>query len=630
MANGLYLVIIFILFLCLSLAWYQLMAMTPEESIVFSAIFIMIGVFFLGIAGKASLIYAVMITFSVIGIVAFMFDFSLIKNKKSSSMGKRVRCFLSPCIVILCIVFIYTMVAFDGALFTYPDEILEWGPAVRYIFDTGHLYYEPDFTGESITLSVASMFQYIWAGIGAFYEENCFIGNFLLAFIPVFLPFSGLGWKSWKRMSLYAGMLFLSLNVLTYVKYYNLLQDFVLPLWAGSVLAWMLGEKSKEMNLWIYFGALICIGAMKNMVGPLFVGIILIMYFVNDFILQQRNNVILIFHKKNILMFVLSIVSGYIITFVWSLLLKQNALYRVNPSGQEQKSINDIISSMIGKIFNISSNTEKSFPNISYFIMFTILLVLIYYLLKKDTECKAQRTYMIALLLYAVGFVVFFLIMLYAYIKVFSISDSKIAAGLERYLAYYMLLGIPTILGLVVKEKLYLVDKRKSNVVIIGMFLVLMFATGNGFVEKVSTVSIKDDSTYKLRLEIKNISKDIQELTDNDGKIFLLGEIDAMASKCLTYELGKQYIWNEDCYKMSLRESEDANVYRDGVKYPFLLQDFNYVYVWCYNVSEENEYDKLKYYYELQDIKVGNFYKLNFDDEKVEAVLLGNIKESEQ
>lgn len=631
MVNLLYLMMFFILFLFLSLTWHQLMAMTPEESIVFSAIFIMVCVFFLGIIGKAELIYTIMIIFSVLGLLAFLVNFSLVKSKDHQSMFYRIGIFLSPSIIILCVIFVYTIVAFKGAMFTYPDEIFQWGPAVKYIYDTGSLYYSEDFTGEIVTLSIASMFQYTWTGLGAFYEKNCIIGNFILAFIPVFLPFSGTGWKNWKKVALYTIMLFLSLNVLTYVKYYTLLQDFILPLWAGSVVAWLLWKKTTKINLWVFFGALICIGAMKSMVGPLFVGIIMILYLVNDFVLEQRDNVISLFCKKNLLMLVLSALSGYSITFVWSLLLKQNVLDRSNPSGQVQKSINDIVNSVIGKTFYIYSNPNESFPNVSYFIMFSILLMLIYYLYNtRDAEYKNKKIYMVALKFYALGFVGYLLIMIYAYITVFGVNDSKNVAGLERYLAYYMILGVPTIVSLLVKEKLFLADNKKSNVVIIGMLLVLIFATGNNFVEKVSTIYIMGDSDYKLRLEMKSIGQTIRNITNQDGKIFLLGEIGAGESKCLTYELGRQYTWNEDCYKMYIRAGEDSVIYCNAVKYPSVLVDLHYSYIWCYDVSEENKYNKLKYYYGLQDIKDGDFYKLYFEDGKIEAVLLGNIKSPEK
>ena len=79
------------------------------------------------------------------------------------------------------------------------------------------------FTGQEVTLSFCTMFQYIWVGIGKFVESNGFIGNFLLTFIPIMLPFSGCKWKQWKEVFVYSIIVFLAFNLLSYVNYYTCL-----------------------------------------------------------------------------------------------------------------------------------------------------------------------------------------------------------------------------------------------------------------------------------------------------------------------------------------------------------------------------------------------------------------------
>ena len=122
--------------------------------------------------------------------------------------------FVNPSVVMTTIIFMYSVVAFRGTLFTYPDELFQWGQAVRYMTESGGLPYGADLSGESVTLSTATMFQYIWVGLRSFVESNCFVGNFLLAFIPAYLPFSGATWKDWKKISLYTFVIFLSFNPL--------------------------------------------------------------------------------------------------------------------------------------------------------------------------------------------------------------------------------------------------------------------------------------------------------------------------------------------------------------------------------------------------------------------------------
>ncbi len=622
--NILYLGILFIMFLCISLAWYQIMHMTTEESIVFSAIFIMLGVFLLGIFGKASLIYVITAVLSGAGVLAFLFNFSFEKEKKQMTLMERGKQFLSPSIVMLSMVFLYAIIAFRGAKFTYPDEFFQWGPAVKFIHDTGKLYYAKEFTGESITLSIATMFQYFWTGFGQFCEKNCIVGNFILAFIPIFLPFSGSAWGKWKSVFLYTVLVFLSLNILTYVKYYNLLQDFVLPLWAGSVIAWLLLNRINKINPWVFFGALMCIGSMKSMVGPLDVGIIFLVYIVNSYVMKQGKERILSVAQRIVIPFICSVSSGYIITFIWSCLLQQNVLDR-RIASTEQKSIGNIIEGVIEKVFVIFSDPDRNPPSVSYFISFFVLLVIIYCMVTQKEKGKERTLYITVLSCYAIGFIGYVLIMIYAYVKIFSVSDSKSVAGLERYLAYYMILGLPAIASLLVKRKLYIHNKDKTDIVIIGTLMALIFATGNGFIDKATTLNIERDSEYKLRVDTENVSQSVKNLIDDDGKIFLLGNIDSTTSKCLMYELGSQYIWNKDCYKMYIRSGDESIIYCDGVNYPSLLETLHYSYIWCYNVSDNINLYKLKYYYGLQNIKAGDLYKLQLVDGKTEAVLLGNV-----
>ena len=158
MGNVMNLLFIFGVFLCMALLWYQVLSMSSEESVCLSAIFIIIAVFVAGAAGNAKYSYYAVGILAFAGILCFVFNFSVVKKEKCSLLI-RFFDFFNPSVFFICVLFIYAVIAFKGALFTYPDEISQWGVAAKYMHETGRLPYGTAFPADSTTLSTATMFQ---------------------------------------------------------------------------------------------------------------------------------------------------------------------------------------------------------------------------------------------------------------------------------------------------------------------------------------------------------------------------------------------------------------------------------------------------------------------------------------
>ncbi|MDE6624934.1 MAG: hypothetical protein K2K56_01045 [Lachnospiraceae bacterium] len=621
MGNIINVCFVFLIFILITLFWNQLLKMTSEESMCMAAVSIMLGVFVLGAVGHVKYIYYILMILALIGLLAFVFDFSLVKGEKSS-LRNRLISFANPSVIMITVIFMYSVAAFRGTLFTYPDELFQWGQAVRYMFESGCLPYGVDFPGASITLSTATMFQYIWVGLRSFVESNCFIGNFLLAFIPVYLPFSGATWKEWKKISLYTLVIFLSFNVLTYVKYYNLLQDFVLPMWAGGIIAWLLWKKNDELNWCLLLGALMCISSMKSMVGPLFAGIVIIVLIVTQALIYGPIKIKDILNKKVIILSAAVIFSVVILNIVWSILINQNVYNRFSAFDSGYKSLGDIVRGIINGAFSVYSGKIGAFPYFSYFMIFALEAVAVFLLRKKFTNSREQQQFMIVFILYEIGFGAYLLIMLYAYARVFSAAESAIVAGLERYLAYYILLGCVPWLSLAFTDDKLGGSRKNLDLARLMIVVVLILGTGNGFITKVSAVGMDVDSSYQDRMDMQEQKKLINKLTGAEGKLCILGLLSYNESKILAYEMGNRYSWNTDCYQMYNRNKDDVETYCDIERYPQLIERLDYDYIWIYQYDGQAK--NIRYRYGVKHVKDGDLYKIDRTSEEVRMVYLGN------
>lgn len=624
MSNTVNLLIIFTFIIFNALFWKQVLGMLTEESIVMSACSIMLMVFFCGIIGNAGYAFIILGILGVVGLICFIFNFSLYEKNQKNIM-QRTLSFFSPSLLMLVIFFIYAVVAFKGALFTYPDELYQWGPSVKYMTETGRLPFGSGFTGEAITLSTATMFQYVWTGLVPFIERNCLVGNFILAMIPVFLPFSGTGWKDWKKVFVYSGIIFLTINVFSYVKYYNLLQDIVLPFWTGGCIGWILWKEGQSIRWGLLLPSIMCIGAMKSMVGPLFVCILVMVLLIRQVIVYEPKNIKSLFKKKIIFLTALTLFSMCFLSMVWSAVIRQNVYDRIIAYNPNEKNATEIVTSVINYVFTIISGNIKAFPFISFFMLFLIILVVAYKFPKFLRNEKHKKLFTIVFFLYGIGFIGYLFVMLYAYFYVFGASDSAIAAGLDRYFSYYMLLCPIPLMSVFLKPEIIKESKALGSLKVI-VLLGLLFGTGGNFIGKVSTINQNSDATYQKRQEMKEKIQYLNDMTQGEGKIFLLGTISANDSKMISFEIGDRYIWNEDCYKMYNRSLEDLQTYCDVETYPELINIRGYDYLWCYGMPDNTE-EVLRYVYGLKELETGAVYRIERINGELQFVYIDNLNE---
>lgn len=624
MSNIVTLTIIFILFLLISLFWYQIAGICTEESMVASAITIMAVAFLAGLAGNAAYIYPFSAFLAAAG--GFLFLFNKGKGKSRDKFWKRVSSFLSPSLVVIGMVFIYCGCCFRKALFTYPDEVHQWGSAVKYMVETGLLPYGKNFTGSDVTFSICTMFQYFFGGIGNFIESNTYVGNFILTFIPVMLPCRKSGWKQWKSVFAYSAVIFFSLNLISYVKYYTILQDYVLPMWTGGILAWILWRRDEKINWILLFSSLTMIAAMKSLVGPLFVCMILLTAFLSEYYRDCGDNIVGIkklgaIRQKKYLWFLPLLITPVFLNMVWSQIISANVMSR--GVGSVNKDASQIFSSILDKSFYVIETSTRAFPYVSYVIFFGLYAAGVYLLV--STLKKYKNEMRTVLCLYLVGAFLYMAIMFYAYMNVFGASDSEAVAGLERYAAYYMLTGICALIF----PFFYRTEEVERNIEIRTVSIVLavacLYGTGGNFIAKVTSIRREQESTWIQRVDVKKQVEGFRELVKDDGRIFVIGKLETNNLKMMTYEFGNQYDWENDSYMIDARGG-GKQILINVAKYPELLAGTGYKYVWFMNPKEKkNEYDYLRHYFKFESTEDGDIYEIRKEDDKYRFVYLGNV-----
>ena len=624
MTNLVNLCIVFGIFVLITLFWHQLTGLCTEESMAASAITIILLVFGCGLAGNTAYAYGISAAVGAAGFLLFLLNRG--KGRTKAGFLSRLTAFVTPSAIVIAVVFCYSVVFFWEALYTYPDEIYQWGSAVKYMTQTGLLPYGENFTGDSITFSICTMFQYFFSGIGDFTESNTFVGNFVLTFIPVMLPCRKMGWKKWKSVFLYAAAVFLSFNLISYIKYYTILQDFVLPMWTGGVIAWLLWSKEEKMNFPLLFACMTIIAAMKSLVGPLFVCMILLTAFLVVYFKDCDDNILdwkklrLILNKKY-LCFLPLCVTPILINMIWSSMISVNVMSR--GVGTADKSPIGIFYAMLDKCFVTVEGSTTAMPFFSYVIFFGVYILMILFLKSLLEKQKNMRVTILSI--YVAGAVLYMGVMFYAYMNVFGAGDSENVSGLERYIAYYMLAGVCAMLFPLFCRTDEMKKTEKLKTVLIVLALSCLYGTTGNFIQKATSIRREKDTAWGTRMEIKNQVKKFRKLAQGDGRIFIFGKLKTNNIKMLTYEFGKQYAWDNDSYTIDGRD-EKTQILINAAKYPDILIESGYQYVWFRNPDEKNqEYQYLRRRFGFASVEDGDIYEIVETEDGYRFEYLGNV-----
>ncbi|MDE5864966.1 MAG: hypothetical protein K2H34_11545, partial [Lachnospiraceae bacterium] len=373
----------------LALLFHILVKVTPEESWASAVMTVLVLIYVMGLCGDTRPALILIYILAIIGIVV-----SAVAWIRQSE--RSLKTFFSPGIVMMFGIVGIGVVAFKGMHICNWDELFQWGKAANYMVEFDKLPGGETFSGASVLLSSTTFFHYFVAKIGyaatdGITESNYYVSNLLLWFSALILPFSGDGWKNFKRIWGF-GLFHFLLTALIFVQpYYNIYTDQATAYWAGSLIAWLLLNKYNKCNLYLVPLILVNVGLMRSMEGPMFAVIVImviaILYSVSRY---EKGERILpadwkryLFSKKG-LIGLCAIISPFIFMGIWSVATEQNGLFRSNGggstvSGQGNRSVLTL-KSMIGWIFKaVNLQEDRLYLSYGLFIFITIGMVFVIY-----------------------------------------------------------------------------------------------------------------------------------------------------------------------------------------------------------------------------------------------------------
>lgn len=621
-----------------ALLFHTVVKVTPEEGWASAIMSILILIYITGLMGNTKIALLIISALAVIGIV-----FGVVSMMKKSENS--LKTFFTPGIVMMFGITAVGVIAFRGMLICNWDELYQWGKAANFMVEFDKLPGGAEFTGESILLSSTTFSHYFMAKLGYILtgeitESHYYVSNLLLWFSALILPFSGMGWKSWKRIWGFGFFHFMLTAMIFVQPYYNIYTDQPTAYWTGGLIAWMLLGKMNKKNIYLVPMILMNVGLMKSMVGPLFAVIAmlsaLVLYLTSRY--ERKENILpkgwkkMLFSKKGIIGLIV-ILSPIVFVVIWSVLNGANGLFRsnggiVNP-GEEDRLVLTV-KSMLGWIFkSVVLYEDRIFLSYGLFILLTIGMVYILYPVILDK--KDQLKYKNLMSLYIIGFAGFFFIMLFAYMKVFGYVDSIRAQSLNRYFADYIMLGIvPLTLPLFLKSKAEQ-DKHtcllKKGVILVTL-LVVVYGSGEYFLRSLAHPFALDKEVYAEREEMSRLSKKVKDITNETGKIYFINQgKSGYFTLAADYEMGDQLLRNGMCFYFRKDTSEPILGLSE---YPIetlppVLAEQGYEYLWVYHTNDYFN-KNMKKLFNVNQVKNGKLYKVVRTEDGVSLEYMKRIK----
>jgi hypothetical protein len=617
--------------------FHMILKVSPEEGWATGLMTVMSLIFLVGLFGDTRVALVILYGIGIVGIICG--GVAAVRHSRYSVIS-----FFTPSIVMVLGVVAIGVVAFHGMHICNWDELFQWGKAANYMVLNDRFPNGEDFSGQNLLLSTTTIFHYFIARIGAWKigavtESDYYVSNLLLWFSAIILPFSGEGWRSWKKVWSFGLLQFLFAAIVFVQPYYNIYTDQATAYWAGALIAWLLLKKNNRKNGYLVPFILLNVGLMKSMVGPLFgviVVVAMVVIYCSDCSFEGKP--VMKFNWKEVLvpgkifLGIFTLVTPVLYTVIWSFIVKKNAVYRGSSvtSAVEGERFKLTCKAMLEKVF-VSLNMQSDSLYLSYGTFFIITLLVVFVLYPVIVEGQAQKRFQNLIYVYLLGFAGFFLVMLYAYLKVFGYTDSVRAMSLERYFSDYVMLGIiPLTIPLFLKlqrEQTKHVSLLKRFVVMFAV-LVIVYGSSGYILPRLSHVYAVDTENYKEREKFVSYAKQVKKYTNETGKIYFINQgKTGLFTLVADYELGDQLTREGMCFNFRKDTSEPVNglTEYDIDTLPEVLAEEGYDYLWVYSTNDYFN-ENMQELFGLKTVKNGNFYRVNCDGDEVDLEYLGRVK----
>lgn len=591
MLNALLMILCFAVLTGIAMLVYSLTKMTGVESMGCSVAAIIVLQFAAALAGNPAAGTYLLYVIALLGILLFIVP----KWQKRDKIA-----FFSPGYAVMALGFTYALVAFQGVFLHNWDEFIQWGYAVRYMYETNLLPVSGAFNG--LQPAGTTLFHYFFVRTAGFSDSNLYVSGFMLVWTGMSLALSKLTWIDWKKALVYSAVMFLGLYALYVYPYMSIYVDMPVAAWAGGICAlWYLSDNKKQI-IPLILGSLFIIPLFKWAVGPLF-AVIMIIFIIVMSITQPKqkeitggNGFAAFFKKKGNWIYILIPVAGFAALLLWSAFI---------PKGETV--IPGIKNDSFSQLFNLSTykasetlkagieklfytNIGRSNLKMSFFVFMSAMLIstlLISFFMQKG---RKQYRWMTAF--YMAGAVTYFFLLILIYINTFADTESTRAASINRYFSIYAVFGFVFLLSpLLVRENIKKFKIAKTIISILAVVVLLIGLKADFFYRYAFMLKPSEVKYYEDLKRIESVSGDLNRILPSDAKVLMVAQNSEGFSVDVAYYKTFGKIPNSDWFPYAFYSGVNNNQYMYTKleyleKLPEYMIQNGYNYLWVYQTDD--------------------------------------------
>jgi len=537
MLNTILLIVFFAVITGCVMLFFRLTLLSTEESIVASIASIITLLFISGLLGNLHIAVIPIYVLSAAGWVFFFFGerlFPNLINKKSENLIS----FFSPGYVLFCIVFIYGIFAYANVHLYAWDEYGTWGLVVKHMWSTNSFGTVASgyLGGNELNPPGTSVFHYFMVKTTGFVEGNMYNSNMLLIFAGFLLPTTNLTWKNWKKAFLYGIFMFIALGLFGKYPYRSVMVDNATAAWAGGIAAWLFIKKEKKGTFFLPALVLFVLPIFKRNIGLMLSIMILffwfILYLINSEMgfREQIKDIWKDFFKKKKWMCLGFLILPFIGMIMYGVIIQADTVMVLG-----HQSISETINSSLvqpsDQAMLIIKNTAKAFlrgPVTTILTMPQILfawicIIILVRFTIQDKLYKKQFTGMAALVL--LGTFAYLSVLTYAYLNIFSAEEGTVAAGFDRYMGIYVIMG-----NILLLSSLFY-DNAKEKIgtsfrygILIVLALLSVSQLNEGFLQSATQYDIENYGRYSRVMKVRETAEKINQITNKDDQIYMIAQ----------------------------------------------------------------------------------------------------------
>ena len=544
---------------------------------------------------------------------------------------KRKRAFWSVSLVLTCVLFLGSTLAFHWAFIQNIDDLHQWAAAVRYMLVKDMLPVSGDFLGTASIPMYTSTFHLFFQLLGGYHEGNMYASAVLLSAAPLMLPLSGLSWKDWKKAVLYTGLIYLGFYSLYVHPYKSLYVDLPSAAWSAGLCLWWYQssheeERSLKRECIVLIPSLWFLTQIKWGVGLLLAAFFLGFMILNELEIigfQKLFDVLKRYWKVICAVLVLG-AAAMLLMYRWKgtsfIPLKLEGLMEALTFSSEKARLSAIsLWEKTGtKVLNSASRWRVTTgPCVA---VMTALFLLTSFL----QEGRKRVLFLYAGIYGAVCFAAYMAVLYVTYVSTFSYDESITSAACHRYFSIIVLYLFIQLAGLSVLT--YSGDARQKRGLQAILLCGCLFVCGgvNGkFLSRCSSLDNKNVGYYKDFTRMKKSLKKLNKLIGEDDRVYFLAQgmsLEKLNEIPLTvilyYETDRVSNYMRLPWKFyeggCLRFVRNDDITID--EFPEILKEGEFTYIWIYQKDEylEEQFEELFSQEELSD---QGLYRIGFDPE---------------